>query len=276
MSADRRLLPANGRVAAAHLEGSVVAESYVAGTPAMVLQPCADLCVTPAGKRDRQWLLGTKVTVFENLNGWSFVQSRADGFVGYVDSNALGPGQALTHRVSTRATHLYETESFKSRDLGHLSFGSSVTVTRELHKFWETPQGFIPKKHLRPLDKPFSDPATIAQLFFGTPYLWGGNSALGIDCSGLIQAALMACDVYCPADSDMQCNETGRMLDADTPLQRGDLVFWTGHVGMMVDADTLLHANAHHMATQYEPFSAATLRIKTQGDGDIIARKRLG
>ena len=128
---------------------------------------------------------------------------------------------------------------------------------------------------MRPLDRPFSDPVTIAQLFFGTPYLWGGNSGLGIDCSGLVQAALRACAVPCPGDSDMQLDDLGAEIPAGASLARGDLMFWKGHVGMMVDADVMLHANAHHMATAYEPIADATLRIKAQGDGDVIGRKRL-
>ena len=118
-----------------------------------------------------------------------------------------------------------------------------------------------------------SDPATVAQLHFGVPYLWGGNSTFGIDCSGLIAASLSACGQKCPADSDMQRNGLG--ADLSGPMQRGDLIFWQGHVGMMVDAETMIHANAHHMATVYEPIDKAILRIAAQGDGPVLARKRL-
>jgi cell wall-associated NlpC family hydrolase len=157
----------------------------------------------------------------------------------------------------------------------HLPFGAEVTVTDERQKVFETPHGFIAKKHLRPLDRPFSDPATVAQLFFGVPYLWGGNSTRGIDCSGLVQAAYHACGHACDGDSDMQCEGLGTALTEDAPLQRGDLIFWEGHVAMMVDAETMIHANAHHMAVVYEGLAQATLRIKTQGDGDILARRRV-
>lgn len=272
---DRRLTPANSRVAAAHLQGIVEAETYVLGTPRQVIAPLTDLCAAPAGKRDRQLLLGARVSVFEVLDGWAFVQADADGYVGYVAEGALGEGPAPTHRVATAGTHIYAGESFKSQDVMHLSFGARVAVTDERHKMFETPLGYIPKKHLRPLDKPFTDPVTVAQLFFGAPYLWGGNSRLGIDCSGLVQAALQACDTFCPGDSDLQMNELGSDIPPDLPLMRGDLVFWTGHVGIMVDHEVLLHANAHHMAAVYEPLEAAMIRIKAQGDGEWIARKRL-
>jgi cell wall-associated NlpC family hydrolase len=272
---DRRIRPANGRVAARHLQGIVVADAYVDGTSMQIVEPIVDLCAKPGGKRDRQLLLGAGVTVLENRDGWSFVQSDGDGYVGYVLNGALGAPQTPTFRIATAATHAYETESFKSADLMRLTFGAQVTVTDERHKMYETPQGFIPKKHLRPLDRPFADPVTVAQLHFGTPYLWGGNSTAGVDCSGLVQAGLQACGHFCPGDSDMQQAELGQDIAPDAPLKRGDLLFWKGHVGIMVDAEVLLHANAHHMATAYEPIAAATIRIKAQGDGDITARKRL-
>lgn len=272
---DRRVTPANGQVAAVHLKGIVQAESYVAGTLAQINAPVVDLCTSPDGKRDRQCLLGAPVTVYERRNGWAFVQAQTDGYVGYVPEMTLAESTPATHRVSTAATHAYETESFKSKDLMALSFGAQLTVIDERPKMFETTRGFVPKKHLRPLDRPFQDPVTIAQLFFGTPYLWGGNSRWGIDCSGLIQASLLACAIPCPGDSDQQMTALGKVVLADAPLARGDLIFWKGHVAMMVDAEVMIHANAHHMATAYEPVKDATLRIKAQGDGDIIARKRL-
>jgi len=161
----------------------------------------------------------------------------------------------------------------KSGDLMHLPFGARVTVLDERQKFFETNVGFVPKKHLRPLDRPFTDPATIAQMHFGVPYLWGGDSTLGIDCSGLVAAALRACAIVCPDDSGPQKDQLGS--DATGGYRRGDLLFWNGHVGMMVDSDTMIHANAHHMATVYEPIENAILRIRAQGDGDVTAHKRL-
>jgi cell wall-associated NlpC family hydrolase len=272
---DPRLTPSNGRVAALDLAGQVEAERYVEGERRRVLVPVADLDRKPGGQRDRQILFGTLVTVLEDRDGWSFVQSLRDSYVGYVRTTALGPARDATHVVATPATHLYETESFKSRDLAHLSFGARVTVLHELKRFWETPDGFIPKSHLRPVSRPFTDPVTVAQMHFGVPYLWGGNSVLGIDCSGLVQAALLACDITCPGDSDLQRAMLGQDLSEAEEARRGDLYFWKGHVGMVVDTETLIHANAHHMAVVYEPLRQATLRIEAQGDGPVIARKRL-
>lgn len=272
---DPRLTPSNGRVAALALAGQVEAEHYVPGEQRRVLHPVTDLNRKPDGSRDRQLLFGALVTVLEDRKGWSFVQSVRDSYVGYVSTAALGPAREATHYVGTPATHLYQTESFKSRDLAHLSFGARVSVLHELKRFWETPDGFIPKTHLRPLSKPFNDPVTVAQMHFGVPYLWGGNSVLGIDCSGLVQAAFLACDIACPGDSDLQRVMLGQEIGEDIPPSRGDLYFWKGHVGLLVDPDTLIHANAHHMAVVYEPLRQAILRIEAQGDGPVIARKRL-
>ncbi len=272
---DRRLTPANPRVAASHLRGQVEAETFTDGEAASIGQVVVDLCASPAGKRDRQLLLGASVTVYERRDGWAFVQAKRDGYVGYVAESALTSPQTTTHRVATPATHAYTTESFKSQDLLHLPFGAEVTVTDERHKFFETTHGFIPKKHLRPLGQLFNDPATVAQLYFGVPYLWGGNSTRGVDCSGLVQAAYHACGHSCAGDSDLQEVSLGRALDANAPLQRGDLIFWEGHIAMMVDAETMIHANAHHMAVVYEGLAQAELRIRTQGDGEITSRRRV-
>lgn len=269
---DRRLTPANGRVAAMYLAGQVEAARYLDGWSAMVGVPVLDLCASPDGPRDRQMLLGAAVTVFEDLDGWSFVQG-ADGYVGYVLSDLLTAPRTPSHFVATAATHAYTAEDFKSPERYHLPFGARVTVLDERRTFFETDVGFVPKKHLRARDRPFSDPATVAQLHFGVPYLWGGNSTCGIDCSGLVAAALQACAIACPADSDMQQADLGASFEGG--YQRGDLLFWKGHVGMMVDDTTLIHANAHHMATAYEPVANAILRIEAQGDGPVVARKRL-
>lgn len=272
---DPRRTPANGRVAATHLHGQVEAEQFTDGAPAEVTAIVANLRRAPDGARDRQLLLGTRITVFEQRERWCYVQSTLDGYVGYLRSDHLGSVSTPSHRVSTPATHAYTSDDMKTPELCALPFGARLTVTNETRKFFETPLGFVPKKHLRPLDMPFSDPVSVAQMFFGTPYLWGGNSIWGIDCSGLVQAGCLACGLPCPGDSDMQEAELGERLPDDAPLQRGDAVFWKGHVGWMVDEATLLHANAHAMAVAYEPFDQACLRIQAQGDGTVTARRRV-
>lgn len=238
-----------------------------AGWSMTICAPIADLCDQPDGRRDRQLLLGAGIEVFEDNGHWSYVQAKVDGYVGYVRSSQIGPTVFPTHQVGSFATHAYTEPDMKSPDVMALRFGMQVEVRDERKRFYDTNVGFVPKTHLRPLDRPFSDPATIAQLHFGVPYLWGGNSTAGIDCSGLVQAALLACGTPCPADSDLQeAGLTGTAVD-QAAQSRGDLIFWHGHVAMVVDDKTLIHANAHHMAVAYEPIATAILRIDAQGGG---------
>lgn len=271
---DPRLTPANGRVALLSLKGQVEAERFTAGAVRRVARPVVDLRATPGGRRVRQVLLGAALTVMEERGGWAFVQAGRDGYVGYLPAEALDEAPAPTHMVATPATHAYAADDLKSPDLVWLPFGARLRVTDERRRFFETDLGFVPKGHLRPVDRPFSDPVTVAQLHFGVPYLWGGNSSRGIDCSGLVQESLHACGIACPGDSDLQ-QALGVPAAEDTPPRRGDLIFWKGHVGLMVDAETMIHANVHRMAVSYEPLGRAMARIEAQGDGPVTARRRL-
>lgn len=273
---DRRLTPANGRVAAAHLKGQIDAEAFVDPEPRQVTVPVTEILATPTGPRDRQLVRGETVAAYEDRDGRTFVQADRDGYCGYVLTAHLGPLAEATHFVAVRATHIYPAPDMKTHELRTLSFGSRLAVTDEEKSFFALTDGtFVPKPHLRPVDQPFGDPVALAELQLGTPYLWGGNSSFGLDCSGLIQMACLACGMDCPGDSDQQENAVGIHLPDGAKLQRGDLLFWDGHVGLMSDAETLLHANAHHMAVAYEPVEAAIARIKAQGDGPVTARKRL-
>lgn len=273
---DRRLTAANGRVAALRLRGTVEALRFVTGEPKAVAMPVVDLLAAPGGARDRQLLLGAEVTVYEERAGWAFVEATRDGYVGYVEAKALAAPVSATHVVAAPASHLYPVPDMKTHELGWLSFGSRLRIVGAVGAFYETAGGaFVPRVHLRPVNRPLSDPATVAQLFFGAPYLWGGNSIRGIDCSGLVQAALLACGRDCPGDSDLQEAALGAVLADSEPLRRGDLLFWKGHVAMTVDGQTLIHANAHHMAVTYEPVAAAAARIAAAGGGEVTSRRRL-
>lgn len=274
--ADPRTTPANARVAAAHLRGRVAAARYSQGAPHRIAPPVADLLRTPGGPRDRQLLMGEAVTCFDVHDGWAFVQAARDGYVGYVPVASLTEGPAPTHRVTVRATHLYPAADFKARETAGLSHGSLLHVTGRNGAFAETAQGHVPATHLTAAETCAVDPVAVAALFLGTPYLWGGNSAFGIDCSGLVQAGCLACGIPCPGDSDLQEAALGTPLPADAPPARGDLIFWRGHVAWVADAQTLLHANVFHMAVVTEPLQDAVKRIERQGGGPVTARKRLG
>ncbi|TDL78410.1 NLP/P60 hydrolase [Palleronia sediminis] len=275
---DRRLTPANGRVAASRLRGLVEAETFRDGSGASIMRPVADLWSSPdRATRDRQLLRGEGVVVYERRAGMAFVEAEKDGYVGYVDEAALGDPVRPTHAVAAPATHLYPAPDFKRPAVARLSFGARLRVVATPDaRFAEAEDGlFVPRAHLRPVDRPLCDPAGVARLFLGVPYLWGGNSSDGIDCSGLVQAALVACGIACPGDSDLQETAVGSRVVLDAPVLRGDLFFWAGHVAMALDATDLIHANAHHMAVTVEPVPSTIARIADQGGGEVTTRRRV-
>ena len=274
---DRRLTPANGRVAAVFLKGQVTAERFVVGERQQVCVGCATIHKSrDSDVAERQLLYGDGFLVLETEAGDAFGQAEKDGYVGYVKAAFLTAPTDPTHFVCTRATHFYLAPDIKSANPVGLSFGSRICVLDAVGRFWQTDAGgFVPKEHLRRIDSPMQDPAAVAELFLGTPYLWGGNTNWGLDCSGLVQAALLACGHQCPGDSDLQEQAVGTALDQDAPIRRGDLIFWKSHVAMAVSADMLIHANAHHMAVVHEPIDAVIHRIAQQGGGAVTSRKRL-
>ncbi|MFP5478742.1 MAG: NlpC/P60 family protein [Alphaproteobacteria bacterium] len=269
---DRRTRPFSGRVAHVSLEGQIHAP-LTEGEAAQVVVPVADLRAAPGGARDRQLLMGDAVTVIDRDQGHAFLRSDKDGYCGWVEEIALGQGPAPTHWVAAPATHLYEEPSVQARDLMSVSLGSRLAVSGSWGAWASTPFGYVPVAHLRPIGQWAADPVYVAESLLGTPYLWGGNSRFGIDCSGLVQLALQASGKDCPGDSDMQM-AVGRSLGPDEPLRRGDLIFWKGHVAMVVNPDVLIHANGHVMAVSYEGIRDAVARISAGGGGLVQARQR--
>jgi cell wall-associated NlpC family hydrolase len=225
-----------------------------------------------------QALRGERVTVYDrNGEGWSWGQIESDGYVGWLPDAALAePGPAPTHRVTATSTFAFPGPSIKLPPLETLMMGSALTVTREDGSFAITREGWhLPKPHVAAVGHREDDFVAVAERFLGTPYLWGGKSSFGIDCSGLVQVSLNAAGIGCPRDSDMQQNGLGQLLDAESQrLKRGDLLFWKGHVAIARDADTIVHANAFHMATVIENTRNAIARIKA-GGSELAAIKRL-
>jgi cell wall-associated NlpC family hydrolase len=275
---DPRLNPYRKDIAAAHLRGQIEAGHFVEGTLHEVIEPIADLRREPAHEAalDTQALKGERVTVYEmSEEGWAWGQLEADGYVGYLSANALGPPSAApTHRVIVPRTFGFPAANIKLPPMIALPMGARIAVATTTDTFALDGYGWhYPLDHVAKLDDAKGDFVAIAETFLNVPYLWGGKSSLGIDCSGLVQLSLQTAGVACPRDSYVQERELGRPI-ALADIRRGDLVFWKGHVAIARDATTLIHANAHHMMVVDEPIGEAVSRIKVAGS-DITAVKRL-
>lgn len=278
MTFDRRITPARADLAAEHLRGKVDAERFVSGTLRRVTATSTPLKRDPFPDAPYETvaLCGEVVTVYDEEEGWAWGQLQRDGYVGWLSANALGAmDPAPTHRVAVPRSISYPRPGFKAQPMAMLSLGSEIAVTRHEGDWCGTVLGFVYAHHLVPIDQHASDFVAVAETMIGTPYLWGGKTSSGIDCSGLVQLSLALAGVSVLRDTDLQENTIGTALAADAVLQRGDLVFWKGHVGIMRDAATLLHANAYHMAVASEPLAVALARIEAKSYGKVTALRRL-
>jgi cell wall-associated NlpC family hydrolase len=289
MAYDPRTTPARPDLAAKHLEGRVAAARFVTGTEREVRDAQAPVRRQPSPEAplDTEALHGERVIIYDdNGEGWSWGQLGSDGYVGWMPSNALTPpGPSPTHKVAALRTLVFPVRSIKAPPVESLPLGSRVAVaatsTRGVNKegvdLTDLPTGFcVPTRHLALLDSAEPDFVAVAERFLGVPYLWGGKTSLGIDCSGLVQIALTTCGVACPRDSDMQERALGTPLPADDPAKwrRGDMIFWKGHVAIVRDNETIVHANGFHMAAAVEPTREALRRI-AEGGTALISVKRL-
>ncbi|RVU15790.1 C40 family peptidase [Methylobacterium oryzihabitans] len=279
---DPRLTPARPDLADERLRGVVAADRYVAATPRRIRVPVAPLRRAPGpdAALDTEALQGEAVSVYEVRNGWAYAQLVQDGYVGYLPAEALGePDPVPTHRLAALRSFVYPAPDLKRPPLAALGLGALVRVEGQEGDYARLDDGgYVFARHLAGLAETAPDHAGTAERFVGVPYLWGGRSPLGLDCSGLVQTALLAAGRAAPRDADMQERALGRPVpvrDDLSGLARGDLVFWRGHVGLMLDATRLIHANGHHMAVAIEPLAEAAARIRATSFGAITAIRRL-
>jgi cell wall-associated NlpC family hydrolase len=265
-------------LAASHLKGQVSARKFVEGEPRQVKVPVLPLRKEPRfdALLESEALLGEIVTLYEEGEGWAWVQLARDNHVGYMPSEGLSRGIATpTHKVSALRTYVFPAPDAKSPPLAMLSMNAAFVSNRSEGKFLLVDGYYIYGAHARKVDERASDFVAVARGFLGAPYLWGGRTSVGVDCSGLVQLACEAAGIGCPRDADMQFSELGQPIDlSKEKLARGDFVFWEGHVGIMTGPDRLLHANAFHMAVVEEPFAEAKERIRA-GGLDVIGARRV-
>jgi cell wall-associated NlpC family hydrolase len=285
-SLDPRLHACRPDLADARLQGKVAAARFVEGVPRRVIVPSAPLRRVPRSDAgyDSELLRGETVRIFDETDeGWSWVQSDTDAYVGYVSTDALGRlAPEPTHRVTALRAFVYPGPDMKLPPRVALSIGSRVALggtveTRgTLYRLLAGGEGAIIASTTAPLDAPLEDDfVAVAERFLGTPYLWGGRTSLGLDCSALVQLTLMMAGYAAPRDTDMQRDSLGTSLasDTETALRRGDLIFWPGHVAIVRDAGSIVHASGHHACVVIEPLAEARARIGKSASARPVVRR---
>lgn len=266
---DHRLTPARADIAASFLKGKVSAQRYVDPVDRRCIAPSAAIRreASATAGMDDQVLYGEEFAVLEERDGWCWGFSRADGYVGWVEASALSAETLEADRKITAVrTYLFPEPNFKKPPLALLNLNARFAAGAVEGRFVEARgAGWLAAEHTAPLSEFAGDFVAVAEAHLGAPYLWGGKESLGLDCSGLVQMALAASDVHVPRDADQQEAALKAMwsdVTAHAERQRGDIVFWPGHVGIMIDSEHLLHANAFTMDVTLEPFAEAEARIR--------------
>jgi cell wall-associated NlpC family hydrolase len=293
-SFDPRITPFKSDMAASYLKGQVDAKHYSEGTLMEVVCPVLDMLQSPFSDKGliTQALFGETMIIYDRQHDWCWGQLVTDGYVGWVRAAGLKlhrQGPDAQARVNVVRSFVYPTPSIKTVPLCVLSFGARVQCVQcgetvpakgtSLPMCAVAPRGFMIADHLKDTDKPVADWVALAELFLNVPYLWGGRSSVGLDCSALVQLSLATTGLIVPRDSDMQERELGESLPLISvekkALKRGDLVFWKGHVAIMQDEKTCLHANAITMKVTSDPLLKVQNIIAAAGGGGITSVKRV-
>ena len=273
---DPRVTLARADLADLDLQGLVAAERYAAPSPRQVATPTAALRKAPHPMAEQwdQLLFGERFRVLEVKDGFAWGQAARDGYVGFVAQDDLAAiGAPATHGVAVPRTYAFAEPDIKSRPVGLYSLNALTAIEATEGRFAKGEgTGWFVAAHLAPIGVAAADYVATAQGFLGAPYQWGGRESLGLDCSGLVQQALAACGQAVPRDTDLQRAFFSPITEGER--RRGDLVFWKGHVAILLDADTILHANAHHMAVAVEPLAEAIARIEAAGSGPVTGWRR--
>jgi cell wall-associated NlpC family hydrolase len=275
---DKRVTPARLDLAAAHLEGKVIAKRFVEGRAAQVSRGVVGLYAAPtdtSGLRT-QLLFGEHFTIYEDKHGWVWGQAALDGYVGYAKAEGFGPPALPTHRVISLSTPLLNASDVKKGARDMLPMNARVTLAEGGGRFVRLTNGaHVFAGHIAALDARAPDWVAVAEQFVGVPYLWGGKTAAGLDCSGLVQTALEAVGIKSLRDTDMMEGSLGMAIPLDAELKRGDLIFWKGHVGFMLDGARIIHANGYFMQVSIEPLAIARDRTLANETLPIRTIKRL-
>ena len=273
---DPRLTLARPDLADLDLQGLVAADRYEAPKPRQVAVPTAALrkAAHPMAEQWDQLLFGELFRVLEVKDGFAWGQAARDGYVGFVAEDDLAAlGEPATHQVAVPRTYAFAEPNIKARPVGLYSLNALTAIEATEGRFAKGEgTGWFVAAHLAPVGVAQADYVAVAQSFLGAPYQWGGRESLGLDCSGLVQQALAACGQAVPRDTDLQFAAFPPI--AAEERRRGDLVFWKGHVAILLDAETILHANAHHMAVTAEPLAEAIARIEAAGSGGVTGWRR--
>ena len=273
---DRRIHAARGDLADLSLAGTLFSAHYAravkltcvaAGTPLLS-------STVPTAEAVSELLRGETFHALDVTTDWAWGFCGHDGYVGYVRRDALDALEIATHRVTVQTAPLFSAANIKASIVDYWPRGARVTGEAE-GDFLACAEGWLHMRHVAPVEAVAGDWVAVAQSYEGLPYVWGGRGHRGIDCSGLVQVALASAGIAAPRDTDLQCEGIGSPIDSDAKLQRGDILFFPGHVGIMVDGATLLHANAHWMAVVEEPLADVVARLAGAHAQPIVARRRI-